>query len=221
MMENIKEVLINALAEAVVEMEEERTEELAKECIEKGVDVLTAINEGLAKGMEKAGKLYEEGEYYIPELLMCSEAMYKGIDILKPYLKTNNESKFKAVIGVVEGDTHDIGKNLVKIMMETAGFQMYDLGRDVPPMDFVKKAKEVGASIIVLSTLMSTTMTVMEDVIKILEEENLRDKVKVMIGGGPISQKFADKIGADAYTTDATKAAKVAVEIAKNLSKGK
>lgn len=221
MMDKTKEALINALAEAVVEMEEERTEELAKECIEKGVDVLTAINEGLAKGMEKAGKLYDEGEYYIPELLMCSEAMYKGIEILKPYLKTNRETKFKAVIGVVEGDTHDIGKNLVKIMMETAGFQMYDLGRDVPPVEFVKKAKEVGASIIVLSTLMSTTMHVMEDVIKLLEEENLRDKIKVMVGGGPISQKFADAIGADAYTTDATKAAKVAVEIANNLSEGK
>jgi len=220
-MDNIKEPLINDLSEAVVEMDEERTEELANQCIDKGVDVLTAINEGLAKGMEQAGKLYDEGEYYIPELLMCSDAMYKGIDILKPHLPKDSETKFKAVIGVVQGDTHDIGKNLVKIMMETAGFEMYDLGRDVPAVEFVSKAKEVGACIIALSTLMSTTMCGMEDVIKILEEEKLRDKIKVMIGGGPISQKFADKIGADAYTTDATKAAKVAVEIAKGLSEGK
>ena len=220
-MDSVKEILISDLAEAVVEMDEERTEELANECIEKGIDILTAINEGLAGGMEQAGKLYDEGEYYIPELLMCSDAMYKGIDILKPHLPKDSETKFKAVIGVVEGDTHDIGKNLVKIMMETAGFEMYDLGRDVPPREFVNKAKEVGAGIIVLSTLMSTTMHVMEDVIKLLEEENLRDKIKVMIGGGPISQKFADKIGADTYTTDATKAAKAAVEIAKSLSEGK
>ena len=220
-MDNIKDTLINNLSEAVVEMDEEKTEELANQCIEKGVDVLAAINEGLAKGMEQAGKLYDEGEYYIPELLMCSDAMYKGIDILKPHLPKDSERKFKAVIGVVQGDTHDIGKNLVKIMMETAGFEMYDLGRDVAPEEFVNKAKEVGACIITLSTLMSTTMCGMEEVIKILEEQNLRDKIKVMIGGGPISQKFADKIGADVYTTDATKAARVAVEIAKGLSEGK
>jgi len=220
-MDNIKDTLINNLSEAVVEMDEEKTEELANQCIEKGVDVLAAINEGLAKGMEQAGKLYDEGEYYIPELLMCSDAMYKGIDILKPHLPKDSERKFKAVIGVVQGDTHDIGKNLVKIMMETAGFEMYDLGRDVAPEEFVNKAKEVGACIIAISTLMSTTMCGMEEVIKILEEQNLRDKIKVMIGGGPISQKFADKIGADVYTTDATKAARVAVEIAKGLSEGK
>ncbi len=192
-------------------MEEEETVELAKECIEKDISAYEAIDKGLANGMNRAGELYEEGEYYIPELLMCSDAMYSGLEILKPHLKKNDlGKKHKIVIGVIQGDTHDIGKNLVKIMMETEGFEVVDLGRDVPPRDFVDKAKEIEADIICMSTLMTTTMDGMEEVIKLLKEEGIREKVTVMIGGGPISQNFADKIGADVYTTDASKAAKYA-----------
>lgn len=210
-MSDLKENMFRELSDSVVNMEEEKTVEICKMCIEKGIDPYEVIEKGLADGMNRAGKLYEEEEYYIPELLMCSDAVYAGIYVVKPHLKTKeNEDKQKVVIGVVQGDTHDIGKNLVKIMMETEGLEVIDLGRDVPVRDFVDKAKEVGASIIVLSTLMTTTMNGMAEVIKILEEENLRDKIKVMIGGGPISQSFADKIGADAYTTDASKAAKFA-----------
>jgi dimethylamine corrinoid protein len=210
-MSDSKENLFKDLSDSVVEMNEERTIELAKLCIEKEIRAYEGIEKGLADGMNRAGQLYEEGEYYIPELLMCSDAMYSGINVLRPYLeKSETENRHKVVIGVVQGDTHDIGKNLVKIMMETEGFEVIDLGRDVAPKAFVEKAKEVGASIIALSTLMTTTMEGMAEVIKILEEENLRDKIKVMIGGGPISQSFADKIGADAYTTDASKAAKYA-----------
>jgi corrinoid protein of di/trimethylamine methyltransferase len=190
-------------------MDEEKTVELAKLCIEKEISAYEGIEKGLSDGMNRAGQLYEEGEYYIPELLMCSDAMYSGIEVLKPHLeKSETESKHKVVIGVVQGDTHDIGKNLVKIMMETEGFEVVDLGRDVPPAAFVEKAKEIGADIIALSTLMTTTMDGMAEVIRILEEEKLRDRIKVMIGGDPISQSFADKIGADIYTTDASKAAK-------------
>ena len=208
-MSDLKENMLIELSDAVVDMEEDKTVELCKMCIEKGINAYEVIEKGLSDGMNRAGKLYEEEEYYIPELLMCSDAMYSGINVVKPHLeKKEAEEKHKVVIGVVEGDTHDIGKNLVKIMMETEGFEVIDLGRDVPVRDFVNKAKEVGAKIIVLSTLMTTTMDGMEDVVKILEEENLRDKIKVMVGGGPISQSFADRIGADAYTTDASKAAK-------------
>lgn len=190
-------------------MEEEETVELAKECIENNISAYEAIDKGLAHGMNRAGELYEEGEYYIPELLMCSDAMYSGLEVLKPHLKKNDlGKKHKIVIGVIQGDTHDIGKNLVKIMMETEGFEVIDLGRDVPPRDFVDKAKEIQADIICMSTLMTTTMDGMEEVIKLLKEEGIRDKVTVMIGGGPISQNFADKIGADVYTTDASRAAK-------------
>ncbi|AUM95395.1 TPA: corrinoid protein [Clostridium botulinum] len=213
-MSNVSEELIKKLSESVVEMEEEETVELAKECIEKDISAYEAIDKGLANGMNRAGELYEEGEYYIPELLMCSDAMYSGLEILKPHLKKNDlGKKHKIVIGVIQGDTHDIGKNLVKIMMETEGFEVVDLGRDVPPRDFVDKAKEIEADIICMSTLMTTTMDGMEEVIKLLKEEGIREKVTVMIGGGPISQNFADKIGADVYTTDASKAAKYAKKI--------
>ncbi|AVQ38604.1 cobalamin-binding protein [Clostridium botulinum] len=213
-MSNVSEELIKKLSESVVEMEEEETVELAKECIEKDISAYEAIDKGLANGMNRAGELYEEGEYYIPELLMCSDAMYSGLEILKPHLKKNDVGKkHKIVIGVIQGDTHDIGKNLVKIMMETEGFEVVDLGRDVPPRDFVDKAKEIEADIICMSTLMTTTMDGMEEVIKLLKEEGIREKVTVMIGGGPISQNFADKIGADVYTTDASKAAKYAKKI--------
>ncbi|AKA68628.1 MULTISPECIES: corrinoid protein [Clostridium] len=215
----MKEELIKKLSDAVVDMEEDETVEISKQCIENNVNAYEAIDKGLANGMNKAGELYEEGEYYIPELLMCSDAMYAGLDVLKPHLKKDeNEVKEKVVIGVVQGDTHDIGKNLVKIMMETEGFEVIDLGRDIPPIDFVEKAKEVGASIIVLSTLMTTTMDGMAEVINILKEQGLKDKVKVMIGGGPISQSYADKIGADGYTTDASKAAKFAKTLVNKIN---
>ncbi|MBV7276950.1 corrinoid protein [Clostridium thailandense] len=213
-MNDLRETLLRGLSDAVVEMEEEKSVEIAKECIEKGINAYEAIDKGLADGMNRAGVLYEEEEYYIPELLMCSDAMYSGLDVLRPHLETKDtDGKHKIVIGVVQGDTHDIGKNLVRIMMETEGFEVIDMGRDVPPRNFVNKAKEVGADIIVLSTLMTTTMDGMAEVIKILKEEGLKDKVKVMIGGGPISQSYATKIGADGYTTDASKAAKFAKEL--------
>jgi corrinoid protein of di/trimethylamine methyltransferase len=215
-MSNLKEELLQALSDSVVDMDEENTIEIAKQFIENDFDAYEGIDKGLAHGMQRAGKLYDEEEYYIPELLICSDAMYGGLDILKPYLKhKEGEKKHKVVIGVVEGDTHDIGKNLVKIMMETEGFYVEDLGRDVPPIKFVEKAKEINADIICLSTLMTTTMCGMEEVIKILEKENLRDKIKVMIGGGPVSYSFAEKIGADAYTTDASRAAKKAKDLLK------
>ena len=137
--------------------------------------------------------------------------MYAGLEVLRPHLpETAEGEKIKAVIGVVEGDTHDIGKNLVKIMMDTAGFEMYDLGRDVPLDDFVEKAAEVNASLVCMSTLMTTTMGGMRTVIEKLKEKGIRDKVKVMIGGSPISQKFADEIGADGYSVNAVEAVKLA-----------
>ena len=140
--------------------------------------------------------------------------MYAGLDVLRPHLPEEETSqKPRAVIGVVEGDTHDIGKNLVRIMMETAGFEMYDLGRDVPLDDFVTKAKEVNASLVMMSTLMTTTMMGMPEVIKKLEEAGIRDQVKVMIGGSPISRKYADDIGADGYSANAVEAVKVAKQL--------
>jgi len=209
-----------ALAESVLNMDEEQVVKLSKQCLEQGISAYDAIDKGLATGMNRAGQLYEEEEYYIPELLMCSDVMYSGLEVLKPHLqKSEIDNKKKVVIGVVQGDTHDIGKNLVKIMLETEGFEVIDLGRDIPPKNFVNKAKEVGASIIVLSTLMTTTMNGMAEVINLLKEEGIRDEIKVMIGGGPISQSFADKIGADLYTTNASKASKSAKALVGKKSK--
>jgi len=209
-----KEQLFRALSDAVVEMEEEKTVTISNTIIEEGIDAYEAIEKGLADGMNRAGQLYEEEEYFIPELLICSDAMYAGLDILKLHLKSNDAGiKNIVVIGVVEGDTHDIGKNLVKIMIETAGFEVIDLGRDIPPIDFVEKAKEVDAKIIALSTLMTTSMEGMKEVVALLKKEKLQDQIKVIVGGGPISQGFANRIGADGYAANASDAAKLAIKL--------
>ena len=164
--------------------------------------------------MNHVSKLYEEEEYFLPEVLTASYAMNVGIDVLKEHIAQEEaESSIKLVIGVVEGDTHDIGKNLVKIMCEAAGFQVFDLGRDVPLDEFVRVAEEENVDFICMSTLMTTTMPGMKTVIDKLVEKNIRDKYKVLIGGGPISQKFADDIGADVYTTDANAAVKKMKEL--------
>ena len=171
-----KEELLNRLSDCVLEMEDEEVTGVAEEYVDAGYEALDGIMEGLVDGMNKASDLYDQEEYFVTDLLLCSDAMYAGLDVLRPHLPEEETSqKPRAVIGVVEGDTHDIGKNLVRIMMETAGFEMYDLGRDVPLDDFVTKAKEVNASLVMMSTLMTTTMMGMPEVIKKLEEAGIRE----------------------------------------------
>lgn len=216
-----KEVLFQQIADAVVEMEEDTVEELAEQSLSEGIDAYETIDSGLAKGMERAGQLFDEEEYFVPELLMCSDAMNVGIDVLKPHLKSENVSKKgRVVIGVVEGDTHDIGKNLVRLMLETGGFEVLDLGRDIPPAEFVNKAEEYGADIIGIATLMTTTMPGMKEVVDILSSKGIRDKFKVIIGGGPISPAFAKKIGADGYARNAADAVKVAEDLLADVAIG-
>ena len=207
-----KEELLEALSECVVEMEDEEVVDVAKEYIDAGYPAFDGIMDGLVDGMNKASDLYDAEEYFVTDVLLCSDAMYAGLDVLKPHLPAEDSSvqKPKVVIGVVEGDTHDIGKNLVKIMLDTAGFEMYDLGRDVPLDHFVDKALEVGASIICMSTLMTTTMVGMKTVIEKLKERGVRDQFKIMVGGSPISQRYADEIGADGYSVNAVEAVKLA-----------
>lgn len=205
-----KSKLIKELANAVLNMEEEEAERLARVYIDEGYDTYDAIEQGLSAGMEEAGRLFEEEEYFIPELLMCSDAMYAGLEVLKPHLvRSGGKSREAVVLGVVEGDTHDIGKNLVKIMLETAGYNVVDLGRDIAPKDFVKAAEANGASVIAISTLMTTTMGGMAEVVRILEERELHERFPVIVGGGPISPGFAKKIGADAYASNAAEAVRV------------
>ena len=154
--------------------------------------------------------MYEREEYFIPELLICSSAMYNALDVLRPLIpKEKSGGKCKVVIGVARGDTHDIGKNLVKIMLESANYEVIDLGRDVPVEDFVNTAKREGAKVIGLSTLMSTSMNNMAKVVDMLKQEGIKDQIKVIVGGGPISQSFADKIGADGYSVNAAEAVKL------------
>ena len=199
-----KEELFISISDAVVEMEDEEVTDLCQQAIDQGIDAELVIREGLIKGMDRVSHLYETGEYFLPEVLTASFALNAGVDLLKPHLKQEkSEKKVKIVIGVVEGDTHDIGKNLVKIMCESAGFEVYDLGRDVPLDEFIRTAQEKQCEFICMSTLMTTTMAGMKTVIDRLKEQGIRDKYKVIIGGGPVSQRFANEIGADAYSTDA------------------
>lgn len=212
-MSKSKEELLKQLSDCVFEMEDEEVISVAQEYLDAGYDPLEGITKGLVDGMNRAGVMYEEEEYFITDLLICSDAMYNGLDILKPHLPQKNlegEKTYKCVIGVVEGDTHDIGKNLVKIMLETAGFEMYDLGRDVPLRNFIDKAKKVDADLVCLSTLMTTTMPGMKKVVEMLKEENMYENTKVMIGGGPISQTYCDKIDANGYSPNAVEAVKLA-----------
>lgn len=209
-----KEEMLQRLSDCVFEMEDEEVVDVVKEYIEAGFDAQEGMLLGLVDGMKRASAMYEEGEYFVPELIICSDAMYAGIEELQKYLpNTEGTSAGKIVIGVVEGDTHDIGKNLVRIMLETGGFDVHDLGRDVPIESFVSYVKENEVDIVCMSSLMTTTMPGMEAVIHRLKEEGLRDKVKVMVGGAPVSPAFAERIGADGYSRNAIEA----VELAKSL----
>lgn len=214
-MDEKKTNLLQQLAECVVDMKEDEVVDVAKAYLEAGYPAFDGIMDGLVSGMNKASDLYDAEEYFVTDVLLCSDAMYAGLEVLRPHLPADDSGaeKKRIVIGVVEGDTHDIGKNLVKIMLETAGFEMYDLGRDVPLDSFVEKAKEVNADIICMSTLMTTTMVGMQTVIEKLKAANMRDQVKVMIGGSPISRKYADEIGAEGYSVNAVEAVKVAKQL--------
>lgn len=209
------EELYARLANAVLELDEELAVQLAQQVIERGFDAWGAVERGLLVGVNKAGKLFDEEEYFVPELLIAADAMYAGLKILRPHIANQFIGHGrKVVIGVVQGDTHDIGKNLVRIMLEVAGFEVHDLGRDVPPQAFVDRAREIKADLIALSTLMTTTMGRMGEVIQILDAEKLRGRIKVMVGGSPLSQQFADGIGADGYAPKAAQA----VQLAKQLT---
>ncbi len=217
----LKERLYKSLSDAVLDMDEEETVRISRAVADGKLDAYRAINKGLSDGMNRAGKLYEAEEYFIPELLLCSDAMYAGLDVLKSHLPVDDGgTKVKVVIGVVEGDTHDIGKNLVKIMLETSGFDVVDLGRDVSPRAFIEKAKETDARIIALSTLMTTTMNGMKEVVALLKKGNMKDRVRVMVGGGPISKGFAERIGANGYAANASLAAKLARKLTGGLDNG-
>jgi len=208
-----KEEILEGLAKAVIDGDEVKSEELAKKSLELGIDPYEALMNGCNKGMAKVSDLYECKEMFVPEILLSADAMYAAIDILKPHMKVDASAKkpAKVIIGVAQGDIHDIGKNLVKMMLEVAGFILVDVGKDVPVDTFVKKAEEEDADLVTISALMTTSMLYMEPVIKQLKGKN--HKAKVIVGGAPINSEFAKKIGADGYGKDAVEA----VKVAKNL----
>ena len=201
--------ILEELAAAVDAMDAERARRGASTALDAGVPALAAINDGLAKGMDRVNELFEQEEYFVPEILLCSDAMTAGIDVLRPSLPREGfHGSARAVIGVVKGDTHDIGKNLVRILLENAGFEIHDLGRNVALAQFVDTAGAVGADLVCLSTLMTSTMDGMGVVVEKLREAKIPSKV--LVGGGPISPAFAKRIGADGYGKNASEAVRVA-----------
>ena len=188
--------------------------ELVQKAIDAGAVVEEILNQGLLAGMNIIGEKFKNNEVYVPEVLVAARAMGMGTQILKPYLIANGvKATGKVCIGTVQGDLHDIGKNLVKMMMEGKGLEVIDLGTDVAPETFVKTAIEEDCKIICCSALLTTTIPVMADVVKAAEAAGIRDKVKIMVGGAPVNDEYCQKIGADCYTVDAASAADAAVRI--------
>ena len=213
--------ILNGLQDAVVRYDEESIVKFSRAAVEEGVDALDAILNGLAAGMEKVAQLYSDGKYYVPEVLLCSDTLYVGLEILKPYTKKSaggDREKRHIVIGTIEGDVHDIGKNVVKLMFDIAGWIVHDLGRDVKLEKFVEEAVKTNADVVALSALMTTTMLAMPKAIKMIKEK--KPDVAIMIGGAPINPDVANKFGADGYAPNAGKAVQEAIKVINRL-KGK
>lgn len=204
---------LEQLTACVVEAEMDDVEELIKKELDAGTDPAAVLKDGLIKGMDIVGEKYEAGDLFLPEMLAAAMTMKDGVEYLKPHLVGDAaESAGTVVIGTVQGDIHDIGKNLVAMMLEGAGFQVVDLGIDVPTEDIVKAVKENKPQILGLSALLTNTMPAIKTAIDALKEAGLRDQVKVMIGGAPVTQEFADEVGSDGYASDAAGAVAVARE---------
>lgn len=199
------------LVDAVVKGDGNRVCSLVKNEVTQGTDANEILSKGLISGMDIVGGKMQSGDMFIPEVLMSAKTMGQAVEILKPMLSEDEmSSSGRIVIGTVKGDLHDIGKNLVSMMVESSGFDVTDLGVDVPPEVFVKTLKEKNADVVAISALLTTTMPMMQQTIDAIVESGLRDRVKIMIGGAPVTQAFADEVGADGYASDAGSAAKLA-----------
>ena len=208
--------ILNEISENLQKGKAKIVVELVQKALDEGVSPNEILNDGLLAGMGIIGEKFKNDEVYVPEVLVAARAMNKGAVLLKPHLAAAGvEATGKVVIGTVQGDLHDIGKNLVKMMLEGKGLEVIDLGADVAPETFIQTAIDQNCKVVLLSALLTTTMGVMEDVVKKAEEMGVRDQLKIMIGGAPVSAEFCAKIGADIYTPDAASAADVAVEFCK------
>jgi 5-methyltetrahydrofolate--homocysteine methyltransferase len=206
--------LLQKIASNLYEGEDEVVAGLVQQALDQNMTPEDILAGGLVAGMDEVGKDFKAGDLYVPEVLIAARAMHAGMDVLRPLLADSDASSAgKFLIGTVKGDLHDIGKNLVKMMIEGAGFQTEDLGTDIDPADFVAAVKEHEPDILGMSALLTTTMVNMTATIEALEEAGLRDSVKVMVGGAPVTKKFAQQIGADAYAPDAASAVDAAREL--------
>lgn len=215
-----RDELIQALHEGVVEMDEDLVLETANKVLEEGCNVYDAIMNGLAAGMEEVGDLYDQQEYFVPELLMCADALYVGLNVLKPHIDPadlGGRAKGQVVIGTVQGDVHDIGKNIIKMMFEVAGFTVHDLGRDVPLEKFAEEQLRTDSEIVALSAMMTTTMMGMEKVVEMIKAKN--PDVKIMLGGAPVTDDVTKLFGADGYAETAGNAVQEAVKMVSQLRK--
>lgn len=202
-----KEEIIGRLAKAVETYSKMEAEAAAREALDSGIDPLEAINSGLLRGMTIVGDLYSKHRAYLPQLLGAGTAMYAALDILLPAIPEKDVvDRKKITLSVVEGDVHDIGKNIYRTLLTAGGFEVYDLGKDVPAEEIAEKALETGSQYVALSALMTTTMFKMKDTLDLLEEDGYRDKVKVCVGGSPTSPQFAKDIGADYWDRNANEA---------------
>jgi dimethylamine corrinoid protein len=211
-----KEELHEQLKNSVIEYQEEGVQEAAQAILDDGHDPLEAIMDGLAAGMEVVGDLYDRNEYFVPEVLMCADALYAGLDILRPHIaKDEGQVNAQVVIGSVQGDVHDIGKNLVKMMFDVAGWEVHDLGRDVPLEKFVEEQLKTDSEVVAMSAMMTTTMLGMKKVIEMIKEKN--PNVGIMLGGAPVTQDVANLFGADGYAESAGNAVSEGIKMISRL----
>jgi corrinoid protein of di/trimethylamine methyltransferase len=216
--EELMQETLKDLKEGVVDMDEDRVQEAAQKVVDEGLNAYNAVMNGLAAGMEIVGDLYDKQEYFVPELLMCADALYIGLDILKPHIAMEDlgdKPKGQVVIGTVQGDVHDIGKNIIKLMFDVAGFTVHDLGRDVPLEKFVEEQLRTDSEIVALSAMMTTTMMGMKKVIEMIKEKN--PNVAIMLGGAPVTKDTADLFGADGYAESAGNAVQEAIKMISRL----
>lgn len=208
--------IYNEISENLQKGKSKLVKELVQKAVDEGYSPSEILDVGLLRGMSIIGEKFKNNEVYVPEVLVAARGMNMGLEILKPLLSDSGMSATgKVCLGTVQGDLHDIGKNIVKIMLEGKGLQVIDLGTDVSPETFVQTAIDENCQVICCSALLTTTMDVMADVVKKAEEMGIRDKVKIMIGGAPVTESFKDEIGADCYTSDAASAADAAVSLCK------
>lgn len=207
-------MILNEISEALQAGNARKTKELVSQAVDEGIPVQDILSKGLLAGMDVIGQKFKNNEVFIPEVLISARAMNQSLELIKPLFESSGvKAVGKVCLGTVHGDLHDIGKNLVKLMLESKGFEVIDLGTDVTAEMFVNSAIENDCPIICCSALLTTTRPVMGDVVKALDAANVHDKIKIMIGGAAVSQEFCDEIGADFYTPDATSAAEIALSL--------